>query len=91
MHTHPVSVDSMERKREDEAMYRLRVREIAVQKRVSQRQLFLRSGVDIRTIRKIFHDENANVTTETLDALSKVLGVDISDLIESVDESAENM
>lgn len=86
MQKHPVSVDFGER-REDACMYRLKVREVAVQKKMSQRQLFLKSGVDIRTIRKIFHDEHSNVNTQTLDSLALVLGVSISDLIESVDET----
>jgi transcriptional regulator with XRE-family HTH domain len=34
-------------------MIRLKVKEIAQQKKISQRQLFLRSGVDITTVQKI--------------------------------------
>ena len=65
-------------------MIRLRVKEIAQQKGISQRQLSLRSGVDINTVRKIFHYPQSIVTTETLDKFAEVLGVDASMLIESV-------
>ena len=65
-------------------MFRLKVKEVAQQKGMSQRQLFLRSGVDIRTVRRIFQDPGAVVTVETLAKLAKVLEVDVSELIESV-------
>jgi transcriptional regulator with XRE-family HTH domain len=68
-------------------VFRLKVREIAEQKGISQRQLFLRSGVDIRTVRRIWHDPHAGVTVETLAKLARVLGVDVSELIESEDDS----
>lgn len=64
-------------------MYRLKVKEVAEQRGMSQRQLFLRSGVDIRTVRKIFHNPEAVVTVETLARLARVLDVDVSELIES--------
>ena len=65
-------------------MIRLKVREVAAQKGFSQRKLSLRSGVDIRTVQRIFRDPTRIVTTETLDRLAKTLGVDASELIESV-------
>jgi DNA-binding Xre family transcriptional regulator len=64
-------------------MIRLRVREIAEEKHISQRKLAMRSGVDIRTIQKIFRDPYKIVTTETLDKMAKVLGCSASELIES--------
>ncbi|HLZ56338.1 MAG TPA: helix-turn-helix domain-containing protein [Ktedonosporobacter sp.] len=65
-------------------MVRLKVKEIADQKRISQRQLFFRSGVDINTIRKIFRTPTTVVTTETLGKLARGLGVDSSELIEGI-------
>ena len=65
-------------------MTRLKVKEIAEAKHISQRRLSLRSGVDLRTVQKIWRDPYKIVTTETLDKLAKVLGVDASELIESV-------
>jgi transcriptional regulator with XRE-family HTH domain len=70
-------------------MIRLKVKEVANQKGISQRQLSLRSGVDIRTVQRIFRDPTRIVTTETLDKFAKVLGVDASELIESVPDDNE--
>ncbi len=64
---------------------RLKVKEIATQKGISQRQLSLRSGVTIKNIQKIYRRPYSIVTTETLDKLAQVLGVDVSELIESVE------
>jgi transcriptional regulator with XRE-family HTH domain len=72
-------------------MIRLKVKEVAKEKGISQRQLSLRSGVDIRTVQRIFRDPTRIVTTETLDKFAKVLGVDASELIESVpNDAADN-
>jgi DNA-binding Xre family transcriptional regulator len=70
-------------------MIRLKVKEVAQQKGFSQRKLSLRSGVDLRTVQRIFRDPTRIVTTETLDKFAKTLEVDASELIESVpdDES----
>jgi transcriptional regulator with XRE-family HTH domain len=67
-------------------LVRLKVKDIAQQKGVSQRQLSLRSGVDINTVRRIFQHPTTIVTTETLGKLAQVLGVDVSELIESVSD-----
>jgi DNA-binding Xre family transcriptional regulator len=64
-------------------MIYLKIKEIAEKKGISQRQLSLRSGVDINTVRKIFKNPYCIVTTETLDKISKILDVDASILIES--------
>jgi DNA-binding Xre family transcriptional regulator len=63
---------------------RLKVKEVARQKGVSQRQLSLRSGVDINTVRRIFQHPMTVVTTETLGKLATTLEVDASMLIESI-------
>jgi transcriptional regulator with XRE-family HTH domain len=65
-------------------MYQLKVKEIAQQKGISQRQLYLRSGVDIQIIRRIFRNPHTIITTATLDKLAVVLDVNISELIESI-------
>jgi DNA-binding Xre family transcriptional regulator len=64
---------------------RLKVKEIAQKKGISQRQLSLRSGMTIKNIQKIYRYPFSTVTTETLDKLARVLGVDASELIESVE------
>jgi DNA-binding Xre family transcriptional regulator len=65
-------------------MIRLKVKEVAAYKKISQRKLSMKSGVDIRTVQGIFKNPYRNVTTETLDKLATVLGVDASELIETV-------
>jgi DNA-binding Xre family transcriptional regulator len=65
-------------------MIRLRVKEVATAKGISQRKLSMRSEVDIKTIQKIYRYPNSIVTTETLDKIAKVLEVDASVLIESI-------
>jgi transcriptional regulator with XRE-family HTH domain len=68
-------------------MVRLKVKEAAIAKGVSQRRLSLRSGIDINTIRKIFqHPTTANPTVETLGKIADTLGVDVSELVESVSD-----
>ena len=67
-------------------MVRLKVKEMAQQRGVSQRQLYLRSGVDIKTLQRMYRDPYTVVTTATLGKLAKVLGVDSSELIEGVSD-----
>ncbi len=64
-------------------MFRLKVKEVAKAKGISQRQLFIRSGVDIKTIQRIYRNPHTVITVETLAKLADVLGVDVSELIES--------
>ncbi|HLZ62830.1 MAG TPA: helix-turn-helix transcriptional regulator [Ktedonosporobacter sp.] len=71
-------------------MIRLKVKEVAQQKGMSQRKLAMRSGVDIRSVQRIFRDPTKIITTETLDKLAKTLGVDASVLIESVPDELES-
>ncbi len=67
---------------------RLKVKEIAARQGMSQRQLFLRTGIDIKQIQRIMRNPYTNVTTETLGRIAKVLGVDASELIESVEDDS---
>ena len=67
-------------------MVRLKVKEMAQQRGVSQRQLYLRSGVDIKTLQRMYRDPYTVVTNATLGKLAKVLGVDSSELIEGVSD-----
>lgn len=54
--------------------------------RTKEDQLSLRSGMTIKNVQKIYRYPYSIVTTETLDRLARVLGVDASELIESVEE-----
>jgi DNA-binding Xre family transcriptional regulator len=71
------------------SLVRLKVKEVANAKGISQRQLFLRSGVDIKTLQKIYKDPYTNITVETLGRIAEVLEVDVSELIESEKRMAD--
>lgn len=65
---------------------RLRVKEVAKEKGISQGKLSRSSDVDIKTLQKIFRYPMSVVTTETLAKLAKALGVSVHDLIEDVSD-----
>lgn len=65
-------------------MIRLRVKEVAREKGMTQGRLQRKADMDIKTIRKIYRDPFTIVTTETLDKLAKALEVDVRELLESV-------
>lgn len=63
---------------------RFKVKEVAVQRGISQYRLAKASGIDERTVRKIFRQQGPIVvSSETLDRLAAVLHVDVSELLES--------
>lgn len=63
-------------------MIRLRVKEVARQKGVSQGLLSRKSNIDVNTVRRILRDPDKIVTTETLNRLANALEVDACELIE---------
>ena len=65
-------------------MIRLKVKEIAEEKKMSMRKLANRADIAYNTLRTIYRDPYRQVTTSTLDKLATALGVDASELIESV-------
>jgi transcriptional regulator with XRE-family HTH domain len=72
-------------------MIRLKVKEVAIAKGISQRQLFFRSQVDLKTIQNIMREPTkTNITLETLDKIARVLKVDASELIESVEDPGQD-
>ena len=71
-------------------MIRLRVKEIAQAKGISQGKLSRMSDVDDNTIKRIYRNPTANVNTDTLNKLARALGVLVHELIEEIpDKSAE--
>ena len=64
-------------------MIRLRVKEVALAKGMSQGRLSRKADIDVKTLRRIFRNPTEIVTTETLDKLAVALNVDASLLIES--------
>ncbi len=63
---------------------RLKVKEIAQQKGMSMGKLSRTADVSYRTIKLIYDDPYRDVSTHTLNKLAQALGVDVSELIESV-------
>jgi len=70
-------------------MIHLRVKEVAKAKGFSQGELSRRANIDENTLKRIYRNPTAVITTETLDKLAKALGVDASVLIESVPDEFE--
>lgn len=70
---------------------RLRVKEVAAEKKMSQGKLSRNADVDVNTLRRIYrYPETANVTIDVLRRLATALGVDVRELLESLpdEESA---
>jgi DNA-binding Xre family transcriptional regulator len=65
-------------------MIRLKVREVAETRKLSMARLARRADIDFKTVQRIYHDPFREITTTTLDKIAKALGVDASELIESV-------
>ena len=60
---------------------RLRLREVAQEKSISQSRLMRKADVDIRTIQRIYRNPYTNITLDTLDKLATALECDPCDLI----------
>ena len=66
-------------------MIRLKVKEVARRKGISQGKLSRLSDVNLTTIQNIYKNPvEANITLYTLDKLAKALEVDPCELIESI-------
>lgn len=66
---------------------RLRVKEVAKQKGVSQGLLGRLANVDTNTMRKIYREpDRANIGIVILNRLANALDVDVRELLESVEE-----
>ena len=68
-------------------MIRLKVKEIAETNKLSMARLARRADIDFKTVQRIYRDPYREVTTTTLDKLAQALGVDASELIESVPDT----
>jgi DNA-binding Xre family transcriptional regulator len=67
-------------------MLRLRVREVAEQKKMSRNKLSQRSEVSYNIIRDIFNNPFRTINTDTLNRIAKALEVPVTELIEDVEE-----
>jgi DNA-binding Xre family transcriptional regulator len=69
-------------------MIRLRVKEVATAKGISQGKLARRADIDIKTLQKIYRHPTSVITTETLAKLAEALGVSSSELIEDIPDAS---
>jgi DNA-binding Xre family transcriptional regulator len=65
-------------------MIRLRVKEVAQEKGVSQGKLSRMANVDPKTIKNIYHDPLVDIRLSTLARIAQALGVPSCDLIEDI-------
>jgi len=66
---------------------RLRVKEVAKEKKMTMTRLHTKSEVAYSTIRKLFNEPySTEVTLTTLIRLAQVLGVGTRDLLEDIDD-----
>lgn len=63
-------------------MIRLKVKEIAQEKSLSQSRLGRLADIDQGTMRRIFHDPTPNITLETLNRLARALHMHPAELID---------
>ncbi len=63
-------------------MIRLRVKDIAEEKKISMTRLARIADVDYKTVRRIFRDPESEIGLITLDKLAWALQVEPADLIE---------
>ena len=71
-------------------MVRLKVKEVAEQKKVSMGALSRLSNISYRTVKLIYKDPYRDVNVSTLLKIAKTLHVKLDDLIEDVPENAES-
>jgi transcriptional regulator with XRE-family HTH domain len=64
-------------------MIRLKVKEVAKAKGISQSKLGRLADVDVKTMRRIYREPTTAVTTTILDRIATALNVDVSLLLES--------
>jgi DNA-binding Xre family transcriptional regulator len=65
-------------------MIRLRVKEVAESQGLNMSRLSRRADVDLKTVQRIWHEPTKEISTATLDKLARALGVEASDLLESI-------
>jgi DNA-binding Xre family transcriptional regulator len=70
-------------------MIRLKVKEVAEQKGISQARLSRIADVDIKVVRKIYRYPTESVTTSVLDRLARALNVDITQIVESIPDEPQ--
>ena len=68
-------------------MIRLRVKELAEARGISQNRLSHLAILDIKVIRKMYQQPTASFTTYALDKVARALDVDVTELLESIPDT----
>jgi DNA-binding Xre family transcriptional regulator len=63
-------------------MIRLKLKEVLLEKKMSQSKLSRLADISLNTIQTIYHDPYHDVLLSTLERLAKALSVNVSDLYE---------
>jgi DNA-binding Xre family transcriptional regulator len=71
-------------------MIRLRVKEVAEARGYNLAQLARKADIDQRTLRRIYKQPTAEISTRVLDKLATALGVPPTDLIEVVSDDKKD-
>ncbi len=72
-------------------MIRLRIKEIAQEKKISMNKLSRMSDVSLNTVAKIYKNPHYNINAHTLDKIARALGVSSHDLLVDEDTPKEGM
>ncbi len=72
------------RKKHNSHVIRLRIKEIAKERGMTMASLARHADIDIRTLRRIYREPTAEVSTYTIDKLARALNVSPVDLIEVI-------
>jgi DNA-binding Xre family transcriptional regulator len=68
---------------------RFKVKEVAQARGFSQYRLQKESKIDMRVLRGLYRNAVPSATVDTLDRIARVLGVDVSELLESIPDDAQ--
>jgi transcriptional regulator with XRE-family HTH domain len=63
-------------------MWRLRVKQLAQERNYTLARFHRESGLDLKTVQKLWHDQQYNTSLATLARVAKTLNVPINTLIE---------
>lgn len=67
--------------------YKLRVKQVAERLGYNRSKLSRKADVEIKTIRRLWNDEDYKPAMLTLERIADALGVEVADLIEHVPDS----
>lgn len=70
---------------------RLRIKELAQERRMLQKDVAAKSGVTLQLLNRYWHNHIQSVNLEQLGSIAKALGVNVGDLLESTEDISEEI